>query len=239
MTQEYGSETRRGKGDAYTGFPMAKPRRPHKGPKGTSAQAVKKREEARRLAAERRREKAKAEERRKALRRRIRRIATPVLAGVVVFAAAILLLKPSPEVPGVTKVDPVEGEALAPGSTQPYDTATPTSGPYASEAPACGVYAEPLALEQAVAALRTGAVVIWHQPGAFTDELADYAAEFDSHVIVSPHPDLGGPIVATAFLRLKAYDTIEQLVDDDFAGVYRTEYGEDKGDCPMTVGSEG
>jgi len=216
---------------------MAKDNNKSKSAKQRSAEVARKRDEARRRAAAQRRARAEAQERRKRLLTRVRKIGMPILAGVAVFAAAILLITPTPEVPGVTRVDVVEGDALAAGATHAYETPTPTSGPYAPEVPACGIYEEPLPLTEAVAALRIGVVVIWHQPGTFTTELADYASRFDSHVIVSPNPDLEDPVVATAFLRRKAYGTMEQLLDDDFAGIYRSAHGAEEGACPMTAGT--
>jgi hypothetical protein len=192
------------------------------------------REEARRRAAEQRRARAEAEKRRKALVARLRKAVLPALGVIGVFVLALVIMRPTPEVTDVIRVNQVEGEALAAGESFAYQTPTPTSGPYAPEAPICRVFTEPLSPEAAVAILRVGGVVLWYLPGdqAPVSALTEYAAAFESHVAVAPNPQIGAPIIATAWLRLKEYDTAAELVEDDFAGVYRMQRGEE-GTCPQ------
>lgn len=203
-----------------------------------SPEAIAQREEARRRAAAERRAKAEAEQRRKALKDRLRKLVLPVVGTIAVFAIALFVMRPAPEVtaPEVTdavQVAEVEARELAADETFDYETPTPTSGPYAPGDPVCRVYPEGLEPEQAVAILRVGGVVLWHRPDdeALAAGLAEYAGSFESHVAVAPNPALDAPIVATAWTRLKAYDDVASLVEDDFAGVYRQQRAED-GDCP-------
>jgi hypothetical protein len=206
--------------------------------KAPSAETARRRDEARRRAAEQRRAREESERRRKELLGRIRKIALPAAAVVAVFAAALLLVRPAPEVPGVSRVERVEGEALDAGAAFDYGTPTPSSGPYAPGEPMCGVYTEPLALEEAVAALRVGAVVIWYRPGEDAPDpaLAAHVGGVESHVVLAPNPRLNAPIVATALLREKSYESATELIDDDFAGTYRLQRADEEAACPMREG---
>jgi hypothetical protein len=213
---------------------MAKSKK-SKSSKPSSAEANRQREEARRRAAAERRARAEAEQRRKEFIGRARKLILPALGVIAVFTLSIVIIRPSPEVRAVTRTEEVEGQALAVGQTFDYGTPTPTSGPYAAGTPACGVFSAPVATEEAVAAMRVGAVVLWYSDPELAPQLAEYASRFDSHVLVSPNDAIDDPIVATAWLRLKAYDDIDLLLDDDFADIYRLQRGEE-GDCPMTGG---
>lgn len=189
------------------------------------------REEARQRERERRRLEEETREKREKLKKRIRSLAVPALVGIGVFAVAFVVFRPSDEVDGVERPDEIESVALASGETFDYGTPTPTSGPYAPEAPACGVFADQIAPEDAVAALRVGAVVLWYRPDA-TQAAADLeaiAALWDSHVIVSPNDAIESPVVATAWNRRLAYD--EGAPATEFAETYRKR-GPEEGDCP-------
>jgi hypothetical protein len=212
---------------------MAKSRSRKKASAKPSPEAIAQREEARRQAAAERRAKAEAEQRRKALKDRLRKLVLPVVGTIAVFAIALFVMRPAPEVTDAVQVAEVEARELAADETFDYGTPTPTSGPYAPGDPVCRVYPEGLEPEEAVAILRVGGVVLWHRPDdeALAAGLAEYAGSFESHVAVAPNPALDAPIVATAWVRLKAYDDVASLVEDDFAGVYRQQRAED-GDCP-------
>jgi hypothetical protein len=212
---------------------MAKSRSRKKQTAKPSPEAIAQREEARRQAAAERRARAEAEQRRKKLVTRLRKLALPVFGTIAVFFVALFLMRPPPEVADAVRVEEVQARELAADESFDYGTATPTSGPYAPGDPVCRVYPEGLAPSEAVAILRVGGVVLWYLPGdeAIAAGLADYAGTFDSHVAVAPNPGLDAPIVATAWTRLKAYDDVASLVEDDFAGVYRQQRAED-GDCP-------
>ncbi|MDE0805672.1 MAG: DUF3105 domain-containing protein, partial [Acidimicrobiales bacterium] len=103
-----------------------------------------------------------------------------------------------------------------------YDTDIPTSGAHASQAPACGTYREPLDLPLAVHALEHGAVLLWYDAARpeLADELVAETEGFDSHVVVSAHPALDAPIVATAWNRRKAYEPGDSEIAE-FVDTYR------------------
>jgi hypothetical protein len=212
---------------------MAKSKPRKKAPAKASPEAIAQREEARRRAAAERRARAEAEERRKALKARLRKLVLPVFGTIAVFVIALVVMRPPPEVRDAMRMGELETRELAADESFDYGTPTPTSGPYAPGDPVCRVYAEGLEPEAAVAMLRVGGVVLWHLPGdeALAAGLAEYADSFESHVAVAPTPALDAPIVATAWTRLKAYDDVASLVEDDFAGVYRLLRAEE-GDCP-------
>ena len=73
----------------------------------------------------------------------------------------------------------------------------------------------------AVHALEHGSVVIWYQPDLDdVGELRIIVNRFDDRVILSPNGQLDQPIVASAWNRLKAYQTIDPEIED-FIETYR------------------
>ncbi len=195
-----------------------------KDPRKTAAEEAKRE---RRL--ERQRHEAAARHR-AARRRRLRTIAISVLFVVAVLAGAYQLLRPDPEVDGVTRPSSQGGGHVA-GAT--FDSATPTSGKHNASAPACGPTSEPLQPDLAVHALEHGAIVVWYRPD-IDDELrasaSDLLREWDSHWIMSPNAGIEASFVATAWNRLKAFD--EPNADmREFVDVYRRR-GPESVDCP-------
>ena len=86
--------------------------------------------------------------------------------------------------------------------------------------------------EFAVHSLEHGTVVIWYQPtvdDATVSGLKDIVNRFDHHVILSPNAEMTDPVVATAWLRLKAYDGADPEIEE-FIAVFR-ERGPDKVRC--------
>jgi hypothetical protein len=191
------------------------------------------REEARQREREQRRQEEEAQAKRERLKKRIRSLAVPALVGVGVFAVALIVFRPSSEVDGVERPEEVPAEALAAGETFDYGTPAPTSGPYSPEAPVCGVFAEQVPAEDAVAALHAGAVVLWHRPDAAqaVADLEAVAALYDSHVLVSPNDAIDSPVVATAWNRRLAYT--EGAPATEFVETYRDP---GRGDCPIPQG---
>lgn len=177
------------------------------------------------------RQKQEAAARRRAARRR--RLRTAAIAAVAVVGVAIigyLAFRPDPEVAGVSK-PPDDGRGHIAGAT--YDTATPTSGRHNAGAPPCGVAAEPVSADLAVHALEHGAVVVWYRPDVDVTLRAaavDLLAEWDSHWILSPNSDIEDPFVATAWNRLKAFDTPDESLRE-FVVTYR-ERGPEDASCP-------
>jgi len=202
-----------------------KHRRSRKDPDRT--RAIQQREDAKRREREERRLREEAERKKAARRKRLRSLAGPVLVGLGVFGAAFLLFRPTGG-----------PEPLEPGATVDYGTPTPVSGDYAPGDPVCGVFDEPVPAEEAVAALHAGAVVIWHDPEAGVgDDLAALAGGYDSHVLVSPNPDLEDPIVATAWDTLATFASPQDPIGE-FIDAHRLD-GPADGDCPMTGSAEG
>ena len=190
------------------------------------------REEAQRRDREQKAAAAAVADRRANIRKRIKGLLVPALVGVSVIAAGYLVFKPPPEIKGAAQ-PPIESVALAAEETFDYGTPTPTSGPYYESDASCGIFSEPVALEDAVTALRVGAVVLWHQEGdtATAQALAALTGEYESHVVVSPNPDITDTVVATSWERLLAYDSPGDGVAE-FLDIYRDRGAED-GDCPI------
>lgn len=173
----------------------------------------------------RRDERKLADARASKLADRKRRVRTGlmVLVGVAVIGTAgfFIIQKASPpELPGVAK-QPYDGRShAAEGQPVDYGTATPTSGTHSARSPRCGILDQHLPLEFAVHALEHGVVVVWYQP-TLTDEVVSglraIVNRFDERVILSSNAGLTDPVVATAWLRLKAYDgadpEIEQFIE--------------------------
>lgn len=158
---------------------------------------------------------------------------TTALVGVAVAAVAVvgyLVLRPDPEVAGVTKPPNAGGGHVAAAT---YPSATPTSGPHDAAAPACGVTGDPLAPELAVHALEHGAVVVWYRPDLDESVRADATElldEWDSHWVLSPNPGIEEAFVATAWNRLKAFEAPDASLRE-FVDTYRGRGPEDI-DCP-------
>lgn len=208
---------------------MAKKRRPPKKPVDEQKQAEKRaRREERKLAEA----KAKQQE----ARRRRLRTALAALVGVVVIAAIGVAIFPRlfpPELEGVTR-PPNEGRShLAAGQAVAYSTPTPTSGSHSPSSARCGIFTQQVPLEFAVHALEHGTVVIWYQPGLAEDVapgLREIVNRFDDRVILVPNAQLTQPIVATAWNRLKAYESVDPEIED-FIETYRNR-GPESVRCP-------
>jgi hypothetical protein len=179
---------------------------------------------------------AEAQAKQRDTRRRRLKIALAALVGVVVVAAigvAIFSRLVPAELPGVTKPANEGRSHLASGQTTNYATPTPTSGDHSPGAARCGIFTQQVPLESAVHALEHGTVVIWHQP-ELTQEvvsgLRGIVNRFDDRVILSPNEQLAQPIVATAWNRLKAYESVDPEIED-FIETYRAR-GPESVPCP-------
>jgi hypothetical protein len=191
-------------------------------------EAAARREEARRRAAEERRLALEAAARRKKALKTLRKVAVPTVVGIGVVVAAIFVFRPQRELSGVAQVDTVTLMAEL-GYELPAEVDTE-----ALPAPACGVFSEPISSPELLYSdLRSGVVVLWHQPEdqATATALAEMAATHDSHVVVAPNAGITDAVVATSWGRRKAFDA----VDDDlaeFVDVYRKR-GRAGADCTM------
>jgi hypothetical protein len=176
----------------------------------------------------RREERKLAEAKSKQLAQRRRRIRTAAIVAVgvlVVGIAGFLVVDKAiaDELPGVS-TERNEGRVHVESGTEVnYATATPTSGTHAEGAPRCGILSEQIPKEFAIHALEHGTVVIWYQPTLDDDVvsgLRDIVNRFDDRVILSPNAEMTDPVVATAWLRLKAYDGADPEIEE-FISVYR------------------
>lgn len=208
-------------------------RRSGKGAEPSSTSAT--RDEQKRERRARRKEEREAARRRK---RRVRRLQYGAVAAVLlggVLALAVVLFWPDPELEGVEQL-PNEGrEHLASGASYDYGDPAPASGPHARRAPRCGEYSDPLPPTLAVHALEHGAVVLWHRPDVgdeVRDRLLGIMDEHDSHVIVSPNPDIRQPVVATAWQRRMRFADPEDPLVAEFVDTYRNR-GPESVDCPV------
>jgi hypothetical protein len=209
---------------------LAKRKQPAKKPVDAQKQAEKQ---------ARRDERKLAEARAKQLALRKRRIRTGliVVIGVVVIGTAGFLIADkatASELPGVTKGSNEGREHVENGTTVHYTTATPTSGTHSEGSPRCGILNQQLPTELAIHALEHGTVVIWYQPGLADDVvsgLRDIVDRFDNRVILSPNAEMADAVVATAWLRLKAYGgadpELEEFITTEFITTYRERGPED------------
>lgn len=196
------------------------------------ADAHAQREEARQRQAEDRRQEAISTERREKWTGWLKKAAGPALIGLAVMTVALLLFRGEPEVADVVKVSEIEAVELAADQEGEYDTATPTSGQYTPGDPVCQVSTEKMALPDAVAAQRVGAVVLWYRPDASQatiDMLAGLQAEF-GEVMVSPNDGIEQPVVATAWTRLKRFTEPDEAEVRDFVDTY-LDRGPVEGSC--------
>lgn len=170
-------------------------------------EAAARREEARRQAAEERRQAEEATERRRLLLKTARRVGVPAVIGIAVVAAALFLSRPQREIAGA-EVIPTPEMVTDLG----YQLAAEVD-PEALPAPVCGVLARPISGgELLYSDLYNGAVVLWHAAGdrATAAGLAELAGDFESHVVVSPSPQVTDGVLATAWERRQAYDAVDE-----------------------------
>lgn len=209
---------------------MAKKRRrtPKKKPKDPEKEAAKK---ARRLE----RQAHEAAERRKAARRRKARQGAFLAVGVVFSGLVVFLIVRAifpQELPGVES-PPYQGQGhVLAGETVQYGTPTPTSGRHAASSPRCGIFSQQMPAEFAVHALEHGAVVLWYdeQNNEIAAGLSEIVGKFDDRVILSPSGQLDRPVVATAWNRLKSYDSADPEIEE-FIDTYRNR-GPEQVPCP-------
>lgn len=77
-------------------------------------------------------------------------------------------------------------------------------------------------------------MVVWYNPDLADTErqnLTRMVDRWDSHVIVSPNPGLVDPVVATAWNRMKSFESVDEDLAQ-FIDVYR-ERGPEKIGCEI------
>ncbi len=165
---------------------------------------------------------------------RIKGLATTAVVALIVASVGYVVwteVRPGPELAGVER-PAYQGRGHITGAS--YASSTPTSGAHDSRAPSCRVYPTPLEPSAAVHALEHGTVVLWFDASRpeLGADLGTIAGGWDSHVIVSPAIGLNDPIVATAWHRLKSYDSVVPEIDE-FIRTYRRRGPEDVS-CDLT-----
>jgi len=146
--------------------------------------------------------------------RRLRRSLLRLLAGV---AAIVVIGLVAGYAFGRTDARRAAGLVVADFvADEPIGTATdgpaPTSGVRPLVDVACGVRDGSLSVEEQIAALRAGVIVVQYRDDGLTAEVAAWAAERD-RVVAARNADLGDPVVATAWgRRLRISHVNEQLL---------------------------
>jgi Protein of unknown function (DUF3105) len=179
-----------------------------------------------------REEKAAEERKRRERQDMLRKVRNgAIVAGVVGLAGFGLwsAFKPGPELEGVEK-PPNQG--INHVNNANYDNPAPTSGGHSPNAVGCGIYSEAVPPENAVHSMEHGSVIVWYTPDQpeLAGEILAATSQFDSHVIISPNPGIESAVVATAWNRRKAWDSV---TDDmvDFVDIYR-QRGPESVPCP-------
>ncbi len=121
-----------------------------------------------------------------------------------------------------------------------YPQPPPVGGNHAPIWQNCGFYDTPVANENAVHSLEHGAVWITYRPDLPEEELDTLrqVARHQSHVLVSPYPDLSAPVVASAWghqLRIDSTNDprLDQFVQTFMLGPQAPERG---GPCTGGIG---
>jgi hypothetical protein len=99
-----------------------------------------------------------------------------------------------------------------------YESTPPMSGDHFPAWQNCGFYTEPLLDEVAVHSLEHGAVWIAYDPDLDVSERDAISAfvSTDPHLLASPYPGLGNPIVLSAWMRQVAVERISDAAVGDF-----------------------
>ncbi len=106
----------------------------------------------------------------------------------------------------------------------PYSTQPPTSGPHTKGLPAWGVATTPVPYMLQVHGLEDGGVVISYQPSLAADtvtQLATLAGSYSSKIILTPDPNIGVPIVVTAWGRIQRFPQYDETGLRRFIDAFR------------------
>ena len=149
-----------------------------------------------------------------------RLIAAVVGVTVLALVAGWLFGRTSPERAASTLLtDLVISE---PVDSEPLDPAAPTSGE-ADGTALCGVREHTVDREDQVATLAAGAVIVQYRPSQVGSRgLGDVRGltEGRAPVLVAPNPDLGAPVVATAWTRRLGLDDVNRQLLSAFVTAY-------------------
>lgn len=104
-----------------------------------------------------------------------------------------------------------------------YPQSPPVGGNHAPIWQNCGFYDAPIAGENGVHSLEHGAVWITYRPGLSADQIEAVRrlAYSQTHILVSPLPDLPAPVVASAWGRQLQLDSVADPRLEEFVRAFR------------------
>jgi putative peptide zinc metalloprotease protein len=168
--------------------------------------------------------------------------------GLAALAATIGMIGVlwAPQLPFASDAAPAGVKSFGPQKTTHTQAAVayaqhpPVGGPHAPVWQNCGFYAQPIADENAVHSLEHGAVWIAYRPNLATSDLnvLRRMAQAQTHVLVSPYPNLPTPVVATAWGRQLYVGSTADARLDRFVNSFRLskDAPESGGPCSGGVG---
>lgn len=141
-----------------------------------------------------------------------------VVIGLAVVIGAVLLLSRG----GPTQIEGLQAfSGLSQNHVQTtvtYPQAPPAGGEHAPAWQNCGYYDAPVGKENGVHSLEHGAVWITYRPDLPTDQVEALRAltRSQTHILVSPFPELPAPVVASAWGRQVQLDSASDSRLDAF-----------------------
>lgn len=173
-----------------------------------------------------------AQQRRAQREKWIRRGIAVVLLGAVVWFLFLRDRTPTEIAGNDIETFSIDGGGEHTTETVTYESSPPVSGAHAPQAPACGIYGEPIPNEQMVHLLEHGAIGLVYSPDADPAEIAELeeiAGQRDSHVFTMPYEgEMETPFAATAWGHLMRLDS----VDADAVNEFYDEFAQQGGDAP-------
>lgn len=124
-------------------------------------------------------------------------VALVLIGGAVTWV--IIAQRNEPALTGVVSFDNLTRNHVE--TPVAYSPIPPVGGDHSATLQNCGVYTSPVRNENAVHDLEHGAVWITYQPDLPADQIAALAddAANQTHILVSPYPDLPAPVIASAW----------------------------------------
>jgi hypothetical protein len=165
------------------------------------------------------------------------------VAAVLIVGAGIgigLLTRPPAPPPGVLSFK-VASHGIATGDVT-YDQTPPVGGDHAPTIQNCGYYRNPVPSANAVASMARGAVWITYKPDINPSDVnvLRQLAVGQTHVIVSPFPNLPANIVASAWGKQMTADNSDDEAIAQFVRAFRlASDAPESGPCAGGVGTPG
>jgi uncharacterized protein DUF3105 len=150
-----------------------------------------------------------------------------LIAAVFIAGFAALVIVDARQKAASSPPDGVQSfDVGPPGDHRPgeidYAQTPPAGGAHNDVWQNCGFYTEPVGDENAVHSLEHGAVWITYLPGIPPDEIERLRdlSEGNDFVLVSPYPDQGSPVVATAWGKQLSLESAEDSNLERFINTY-------------------